>query len=176
MALDLAPKVTGWAIGHLSDEAPEFGRWMLPRLGTEGAKYAKFADLLYGALKSWQPTAVVVEAPLPPAAQAAQKDTSTAFRQYGFRAIVHEAAWRRSIPITEVSADMVRIELLGRCRWPKGGAKTAVIRHCIALGLQVSDDNEADAILIWHWHRRRMRGFSGRPAPLLWPENTVAMH
>ncbi len=170
VAFDLAPGPIGVAAGLLTEALPSwFDAWHLPKLGTEGTKYMAFANEIYGFIEGHEPSAIVLEAALPPEAQT---DTKTAFKQYGLRAIAHEAAARHSIPISEFSADSIRMETIGRCRWKKGQTKIAVVAHCRRLGLDVTSHDSADAVLAWIFYRQRMMGIP--PTGQLFPARMSA--
>jgi Holliday junction resolvasome RuvABC endonuclease subunit len=163
LALDMAPGVTGYCFGDLSSKLPsKHGFWRMPNIGGEGAIYTAFANVLWDSIEELQPTALVIENPLPPQAQT---DTSTAFKIYAMRGYCLEACNRHSVAFAGVGANDVRVGLLGRCRWPGGSAegKKAIVRHVRSLGLPVSDHNEADAIMVWlFWRAEMIRAESGR--------------
>lgn len=163
LTLDLA-SVTGWAYGHLSDQSPRFGTWHLPHTGGEGARYAAFENELAAAMDAMQPSHVVLEAALSFQALLGVSNMRVMCQQYTLRGIAYAEAWRASCPISEVSADIVRREILGQAHWPKDQVKRAVVRYCLRLGLRVPDHNAGDAVLTWLWHVGQMR--SGGRGPL----------
>jgi Holliday junction resolvasome RuvABC endonuclease subunit len=172
LCFDLASHV-GWAYGHLANKLPEAGVWHLPKIGGEGARYAAFNDLLYATLKLLAPSEIVIESALPPLAQTR---TETAHQQYKLRGDVKEAGWRRSIAVSEISALTVRMEVMGKAHFPDKTVKTEVVRFCRDLGMDITSHDAADAVLIWLWHRRRLRGFRGRATPLFRDQEFAATY
>lgn len=167
LALDLA-RITGWAYAPLSWNRPRFGTWHLPETGGEGLRLMAFENELIEAILLFEPADIVMEAPmrfLPVHRDRHGRmkiDSSRAamWQQIGLRAMVKMQAVRNCIPVTEVSPDIVRSEILGFSRVPgqRGAIKFHVIRWCRANGMPVDDDNDADACMIWEWHRRRIAG------------------
>lgn len=159
MALDLAGTV-GWAYGPVSAPAPVFGCWKLPKIGGEGARYAGFENVLIEAMTRMQPGRMVLEAPLPLMAQSQAK---VAQQQYTLRGLAYAEAYRAGIAISEVSADLVRHDLLGRSRF-NGEAKKEVLHYCRQRGWVVPDHNAADACMVWAWYKGQVTR-NGAPAP-----------
>ena len=50
MALDLS-STTGWCVGCAGALSPDFGCWLLPKAGGEGARYVAFENELIAAIK-----------------------------------------------------------------------------------------------------------------------------
>jgi hypothetical protein len=149
LALDLA-RITGWAYGPAAWEVPMFGCWEMPKQGGEGARFAQFENMLIDAIEDWHPGHIICESPLPLPAQINRR---TAWQQIGMRAMVFAYAWRCSIPVSEVSADLVRSELIGITRDPD--IKELVKKYCRRHGWMVRDHNAADACMLWAWRRKR---------------------
>lgn len=141
----------GWAYGGLTDPLPAFGVWQLPRIGGEGARYAAFENELAEAMDAWKPSRLVLEAPMSLMALIGASTLKVMCQQLGLRAIAYAEAWRASAAVNEVSADMVRLALLGQARFAKGQVKHEVVRYCRARGLAVRDHNAADACCVWFW-------------------------
>lgn len=164
LCLDLAPSVSGWALGQPGARLPEFGRWRLPQIGGEGGRYVAFVNILDATLKRSKPSSIVLEAAL---ALPGQTDMMTCRQQLGLRAFVYEAAARHAIPVCEIDVQTVRMEVMGRAGWPKKGqAKIEVVRFCRELGLDLTDHNAADACMLFLWHRRRLTGLGPVAGPL----------
>jgi len=168
LALDLA-RVTGWAWGHLHWSAPWYGSWHMPETGGEGFRLMCLENEVADAIGEHKPEAVVLEAPL--RFLPVRRDRRTGrlrlesnreamWQQIGMRAIVRCYCARRSIPVSEVSADLVRNDILGFSRVPghSGAIKRHVVQWCRHHGMRVSDDNQADACMLWCWQRRRLVG------------------
>lgn len=157
LALDLS-SITGWAHGPVTDRVPSFGCWMLPRTGGEGARYAAFENEIAAAMDRLSPSHVVLEAPLSFEAMAGISNAKVMAQQYTLRGIAYAEAWRASVPVMEVSSDLVRLGVLGQSRFAKGTVKTEVVRYCRELGLRVPDHNAGDAVLTWFWARAALGG------------------
>lgn len=151
LALDLAG-TAGWCYGDVDDIVPLFGIWRLPKVGGEGARYAAFENTLIDHLNEWRPSWIVLEEALPPVAQT---NTFSAYQQYTLRGITLAEAYRASIPWSSVSAQLARLEVLGRAR--PDDKKEAVMAWCRHRGWLVHDHNAADACVVWEWHRRKLR-------------------
>jgi hypothetical protein len=151
MTLDMGPTVTGFAVGDLYGKLPIAEFWELPESGGEGAVYRNFTNALYGAIEDPRPTKIYIENPLPVQAMLGHCRPEYILRIHKMRGDVYEAGNRLSIPVLGFSADTVRHELLGRCRWPGGSdeAKRVVLAHVRGLGLNVTSFDAADAVMIW---------------------------
>jgi hypothetical protein len=154
--LDLA-RITGWAYGCANWRSPMFGTWHMPLIGGEGMRFAAFENELEAALEELEPLSIVCESPLP---LPAVTNRAAVQQQLGMRAFVKAACYRASIECTEVSADLVRMELLGFCRAPgrPEAIKNHVVAYCRRKGWKVPDHNAGDACLLWEWKRRRVSG------------------
>lgn len=165
LALDLSSHC-GWAYGPELARDPLFGTWHLPYPGGEGARYAAFENELAAAIVRLQPGSVVLEASLSFQALLGVSTMAVMRQQLTLRGFAYSEAWRASIPISEVSADIVRLALLGQSRFAKGKVKGEVIRYCRAQGWKVPDDNAADACLTWAWTVNQRRGIRPASGPL----------
>jgi hypothetical protein len=156
LTLDLA-RVTGWAYGPLVWGEPLFGDLYMPALGGEGIRYASLENELIHMLDVFKPGQIVMESALPPQAQT---NVTSARQAYGMRAIVYCNAYREAVSVSEVSADLVRNELLGFSRAPgrPDAIKTHVVHFCKRRGWHVPSHNAGDACLLWEWFRRRLVG------------------
>lgn len=150
MALDLS-STTGWCVGRAGAPQPHFGCWLLPKEGGEGGRYAAFENELIAALARYHPAALVLEASLSLQALASSSTLSVARQQLTLRGIAYAEAYRAAIPISEVSADIVRLAMLGQSRFAKGKVKLAVVKYCREQGHDVPDHNAGDAVLTWLW-------------------------
>jgi Holliday junction resolvasome RuvABC endonuclease subunit len=161
LALDLS-SVTGFAVGGVYDNAPRFGTWHLPKSGGEGARYAAFENELIEAVERYQPGRIVLEAPMSFQAMLGVSTMKVMAQQLTLRGMAYAEGWRNSIPVSEVSADMVRLAILGQQRFAKGTVKAAVVAYCRSIGLRVPDHNAGDAVLLWLYQVGQLRG--GLPA------------
>jgi Holliday junction resolvasome RuvABC endonuclease subunit len=151
LALDLSSQV-GWAYGR-PGQRPVNGTWVLPWIGGSGAKFASFENELAAAVELYDPAHLVVEAPLP---LPAQNNADVAKQQLGLRAFVLAEGYRSSIPVHEVDAYTVRKDILGTGRFAKGTVKREVIAWCRRQGIDVPDDNAADACVLWTYFAKRL--------------------
>jgi len=154
LCMDLS-SVVGIAVGSLTDRLPAFETWRLPKIGGEGARYAAFENTLAQAIEAWEPSWIVLEAPIP---LPAMNNRASAFQQITLRGIAYSEAYRASIPISEIDAYTARLEVMGVGRPAEG--KKAVVAWCRAHGMPVGDDHAGDACVLWLWHRRKMRNGS----------------
>jgi hypothetical protein len=149
LALDVAT-VTGWARGSPDDESPASG---FVRFGsTESSPNA-----IFGAAMLWlsdfmrqepRPTALVLEALLPPQAKLGATSTAVRDRLAGLHGIARAVAHLRGIyDITDASVLEVRHHFCG----DRGAGKEGVFDKCKALGWPVRDLNESDACAIWSY-------------------------
>jgi len=114
----------------------------------------------------WAPSRLVLEAPLSFQALLGVSTARVMAQQYTLRGFCYAEAWRASVPIEEVSSDIVRLEILGQSRFAKDAVKRAVVAHCRGLGIRVPEHNSADAVLTWLWLTRRLRGVRPVAGPL----------
>src|SRR4051812_14324372 len=100
MTFDLA-SVCGVAYGLVTDRDPSFAAWRLARDQGEGMRYISFENELYAALEMFQPSKIILEAPI--SLQAAAKHGESAVRQaYALRGFVRAAADRYSAAFSEI--------------------------------------------------------------------------
>jgi hypothetical protein len=157
LALDLSSTV-GWAYADLSEPVPETGHWVLPALGGWVAKCSALEKDLGDFLAAWEPCHLVLEAPLPPLAQT---NITSARQQYGLDTIARLSAYWTSVPVTACDAQTVRVGVMGpRPRLSTNGTKLEVIKYCRGRGIRVNGDHEADAALLWLWHRQAAGGLT----------------
>ena len=141
LTLDLA-RSTGWCVG-VPGTHPEYGTIAL-RGQSQGRLYSDLTRWIYGLLRQHQPAEIVLEAPLGNAG-----GSSTTRLAYGLAAHLHLLAHEHGIPIREEPVWRTRREVLGRSDFPAGTAKSEVIAWCRSQGFAPSDDNAADAILLF---------------------------
>jgi Holliday junction resolvasome RuvABC endonuclease subunit len=153
LALDIATR-TGWAFGDPARAAPlwprplasaplAFGVFVLPGDAGEGRTFALFADWLGARLSERRTERIAIEAPFIHPDNASQPMTR---RLFGLRAMALVIAHRAGIPVVELAPSSVKKRFAG-----KGNAeKLAVIEENWRRGYAPNDDNEADAIALWH--------------------------
>ena len=146
LTLDLAAR-TGWAYGHAGAPAPRgYGVWDIGSAarGGHGAVLATLADWLGDAFKLYRPSLVVMEAPLPPQAQT---HANTARLLLGYCSVVELICYRWSILLREQGARDVRLRTIGKSRLEK----PEIVQWCRGRGIDVTDHNAADAIVLWYF-------------------------
>lgn len=161
LALDLASTV-GWAYGQIGDR-PRFGTWKLPHIGGEGGRYAAFENELIAAMDLHKPSHLILEKPLSFAALLGSSNARVVQQQYTLRGFAFAEGYRKSCSVSEVSSDMVRLELLGQSRFAKDTVKREVMRFCLRHGYKVPDHNAGDAVMVWLWHQGRVRSNGNGP-------------
>jgi hypothetical protein len=157
LALDLSQK-TGFAYGAIDDPAPRFGRWILPNQGGEGGRYSALERAAGDAMQAWAPGHIVIEAPLSFQALLGVSTQKVMQQQYTLRGIIYMLAHQLALPIpTEIDSYSVRMDVLGRGKFPPKQVKAAVVSYCHRRGWNVFDDNEGDACVTWVWLVDRLR-------------------
>jgi hypothetical protein len=144
LALDLAT-VTGWCVGAAAAR-PAHGSVAL-RGQDRCARYAALMDWLWDALALHGFTRVVLEAPM---VTGDFRGRDAALLAIGLSEHVAFWCWDRSIRCELVAVGTARKAVLGRGSFAKGTAKGVVLDWCRREGFTPSDDNAADAILLWH--------------------------
>jgi hypothetical protein len=152
LALDMA-RALGWCAGE-PGARPHYGRVALNGQ-TRAHAYAALLDYLEDAIALHRPARIVAEAPLSPQAQ---RSEDAALLLFGLRAQLELFAFDKAIPVAFVPFHEPRGVVLGRSNFPKGQAKIAAMTWCEAHGFSPSDDNVADALILWHhatgWRRQ----------------------
>lgn len=158
----------GWAYGDLHWPLPRSGHWRLPTIGGRGARYVAFVNLFNDILDEWQPKNVYIEQPLPPNIP---NTNATTMRQiYAVLGFVEEACWRASVSFSGNHVDTIRVDVIGRCRWPGDGNATKAgvidfVRN--TLKMDVTNHDECDAIIVWMHYKQKMQGIPSAKFPLL---------
>lgn len=143
LALDLAAR-TGWAVGppaHL----PAFGSFRLdhPR---DGGKFMILARRVSEMIADHGVTDLVLEAPH------VGGGTATALPLFGYRAAALMAAEAKKLPAPRMVAPATwRKAILGHGRLKRAAAKAATIERMRDLGHHPKNEDEADALALWHY-------------------------
>ena len=150
LALDLA-STTGWACGE-AGKAPTHG---YIRFASPGAAHeAVFASALAWTnrmIDQYKPNTVVWESPLSTSFKFGRTNINTTTLLYGLPAVVGAAAYSREIyNCRRADTRDVRMHFIGQ-NLKRDAAKAATVLRCQQLGWNVTDDNEADALAIWHY-------------------------
>src|SRR6266404_7236571 len=150
MAVDLA-STSGWAVGEPGG-TPAHGSVRFASAGT--SHEAVFAAAMKWAVEKiarYKPSLVVWEAPIPTSFKRGASNVNTTTLLYGLPAIVGCAAYQHGIyDIRKATTRDVRLHFIGQN--PRGHiGKKLVMRQCAAMGWEVADDNEADALATWSY-------------------------
>lgn len=150
LALDLA-SVSGWACGA-PGEIPAHGsiRFASPGASHE-AVFANATIWMHEKLTKYIPGLIVWEAPMPTSFGRGTTNTNTTTLLYGLPAVIGAVAYLRGIyDIRKASTKDVRNHFIGS-NPKRAKAKPLVMRQCRAMGWNVEDDNEADALAVWSY-------------------------
>lgn len=152
LALDIA-STTGWAEG-LPGERPISGSVRLAPPGSpHAAVFGAMLAFVGARLSAFRYRLVVFEAPLDPRWKGAMTNTNTARLLLGLPAVFEAVAYQTGhYSISEATSGDVRKHMLG-CRPKAADAKPLVIAKARQMGFDPKDDNEADALLLWHFAR-----------------------
>lgn len=150
LALDLA-SVTGWAVGEPGGK-PVHGSI---RFASAGASHeAIFAEAMVWIVQvyeEYEPKTVVWESPMPTSFNRGRTNINTTTILFGLPAIIGSVAYLRGMyDIRKADTKDVRMHFIG-CNPKRAKAKPLVMRQCRAMGWEVIDDNEADALATWHY-------------------------
>jgi hypothetical protein len=102
-------------------------------------------------LAMYEPGLIVWEAPMPTSFSKGMSNVNTTTLLYGLPAVIGAVAYRKGIyDVRKAATRDVRNHFIGQN--PKGHiGKKLVMRQCRAMGFEVADDNESDAIATWHY-------------------------
>jgi crossover junction endodeoxyribonuclease RuvC len=142
LALDLA-SLLGWSAGSF-DVRPSFGSHQLPSTGEDVGRYiGAFDDWLQGTLDFEQPALVIYEAP-----SIFMKTTPiTIEKLVGLAVHTQFVCHRRSIRARSANPSKVKKFWTGSGK----AKKPEMVARAQRCGFKVQDDNEADAVAVWHW-------------------------
>lgn len=175
LTLDIA-RTLGWAEGPMG-ETPRFGVVKLSGPdATHTELFAKTLEWIALRLSAFRPDILVFEAPLAPVMKAGKTNVSTARILMGMPAIIEAVAYRMGVPtIREVKVQDVRQHFIGRRNLDRAAAKRATLDRCRQLGMDVSDDNAADAIAVHDYASAILRpGVAALTTPLFSPATPLA--
>jgi hypothetical protein len=150
LALDLA-STSGWAYGE-PGATPEHGSIRFASKGaSHEAIFAKAAGWMVGMIDAYHPELIVWEAPLPTSFSRGSTNTDTTSLLFGLPAVVGAAAYCCKVfDVRKAETRAVRQHFIGQ-NPKRAKAKPMVMRQCRAMGWEVADDNEADALAVWHY-------------------------
>jgi hypothetical protein len=149
LALDLA-SVSGWAVGEPGAK-PLHGSI---RFASKGASHeAIFSSAMQWAEKKivfHRPSLIVWEAPLA-GFKGGRTTNDVTTILFGLPAVVGAIAYQRGVyDIRKADTRDVRNHFIG-CNPKRAKAKPLVMQKCRAMGWEVEDDNEADALATWSY-------------------------
>jgi hypothetical protein len=149
LALDLA-SVSGWAVGEPGDK-PEHGSIRFAKPGaSHEAIFAKAMDWADEIIAMCKPRLIVWEAPLP-GFKSGKTTSDVTTILFGLPAIIGAIAYRQQVfDCRKADTSAVRHHFIG-CNPKRAKAKPMVVRQCFAMGWEVADDNEADALAVWSY-------------------------
>jgi len=167
MALDVATH-TGYAVGRIG-EKPRFKTWRLKKPDDEPERaFVNLCCLIRDEiLLEGTPDFFCYEAPLSPGAlrqeavgygkdgeitsvkKVRQTNAKTTYLLVGLAAVAHATPGAWGVSPRKVSVQTVRKAFLGFGR-PEN-PKQLVMDQCRRLGFDVKDDNQADALALWHY-------------------------
>ena len=151
---------TGWAFGvERSQDRWSFGSFRMPKRDDNGERLVIFRDGLNEVIERYRPDIVGYETPFFPVGNTKEKQdggsrgarfsiVTTKFL-HNLEGVLIEATARHSIPTEHYPSSSWRVTALGFGRRQPGSTenfKQLMMKRCRALGYDVKDDNEADAI------------------------------
>jgi hypothetical protein len=151
LALDLATN-TGFAYGAANSERPAIGSIRLGAVGAgHGEKGFKLLRWLQDFLAVQVPSAVYLEAPLPPSHMGGRTNAQTLRQMSGLPFLVEAVCFAWNVPVFEATPHEVRKHFLGTTRLERQEAKRQTIARCRMFGWEVANDDAADAAALWHY-------------------------
>ena len=151
-SLDLSSR-TGWAFGHIEDDRPRSGVWVLPGPSDLGRTFASFENMLLDAIDVHRPDVVVLEAAIS-GGQGGGTSQNVTEQQIGLLAHARSTCYRHDVRLVTKAASSMRKEVIGVGRFPTGTAKKSIMAWLSARGFQFSGDDAADAIIAWLWAKK----------------------
>ena len=159
LALDQSTR-TGWALGaERSTDKYLFGSFRMPKRDDNGERLVIFRDGLVELIEKYRPDIAAYETPFFPVGNTAEKakeggkgarfNINTIKFLHQLEGVLIETTARYSIPTEHFPSSSWRVTALGFGRLPDHGGddfKKLMIKRARALGYDVKDDNEADAI------------------------------
>jgi Holliday junction resolvasome RuvABC endonuclease subunit len=136
---------------------PRMVTWDLRRFEGRPQRLLALSDHLDAYFRATPVDYAFVEAPLAIAVMmeiGATTETVQLLR--GIVAVIEVCAARARVPVGWWSVQEARKAVTGRATWPRGTAKTEVMKYCRMLGYDPSDDNQADALIGWLFESARL--------------------
>lgn len=152
-SLDLSSK-TGWAFGHIEDDRPRSGVWVLPGPSDLGRTFASFENMLLDAIDVHRPDVVVIEAAISGGGGDGGTTQDVTEQQIGLLSMSRATCYRHDVRLVTKATSSMRKEIVGTGRFPKGEAKREVMKWLRQNGFTFTDHNAADAIVAWLWAKK----------------------
>lgn len=141
LALDLATK-TGWCAARAGDPV-RVGTHTLPKTGNDIGTYLDVhCAWMVRTLASHYPDLVVYESPI---LRSGQTQIATLRKLYGLAGVTEMVCTQNEVPCFEVNLSTAKALMAGDGR----AKKPDMIRAAIARGVDVQDDNQADAFAVF---------------------------
>jgi Holliday junction resolvasome RuvABC endonuclease subunit len=162
LAADLAT-TTGWAVTDVHrPSVPICGSFTLPKRrfpGDYGKRYTELRNQLAGLMYKHKPVMFTIEAALP-IGPSRDNAVETFEILNGYCAIAEQVAYEMDVPnFAKIECDKVRKHFIGYAHGKREALKAAVIKQCkLLFGIDVPDDNAADAVAVWDWQTNKLRG------------------
>lgn len=150
LALDLA-STSGWAVGEPGGTPISGSIRFASKGASHEAIFANATQWMEAGIALHAPSLVVWEAPLATSFRRGTSNIDTTTLLFGLPAIVGAVAYLRGVfDLRKASTRDVRMHFIGQN--PKGHiGKKLVMRQCRAMGWNPIDDNESDALALWHY-------------------------
>lgn len=146
LTFDLGTKM-GWAAGDLRG-SPDFGQEILGEAGaTHGQRFTQALLITKTLIDHFKPDLIAHEATIPSGPKGDQTRSQMAM---GYRAACHIAAFTRGVKEPEqVHVSTVRKFFIGNGGVGGQKAKSMAMEHCMDLGWDVENDDQAEALAVW---------------------------
>jgi len=149
LALDLAT-VTGWAWGK-PGETPKFGQQRFGKpLATRPQIYKQYRLWLGLFCSAHKIDWIVYESPQLPFTMTSRTNIGTIRLLIGLCELLEEWAPEHDIELREASVSQVRCHFIG-ANLKRDLAKRLTIERCKAMGWDVQNDDQGDALALWHY-------------------------
>ncbi len=146
LALDVSSKRTGYAFGtDAGTPAPRASCWAMPGDGDLHRARAALATSIASLCGLIHPAVVVIEAPL----QIFGRSAHTAFVLTALYGAASAAAHNSGAAVYDANVQTWRKHFTGQAR--PDNPKQATIDRCKLIGWEPKNDDEADAMGLWHW-------------------------
>jgi hypothetical protein len=145
LALDQAPRATGWAFGEIMEKKPTYGLFKLDSWNeAEGARMHLFYEWLNGLIRLKGITHLFYEAPVNYGHMPKNFDvTVSQGMQIGCIELV---AYRCNLETYKIDVTAMRKRFFGTSKGPRDWLKEQAVRACHMRGWYVDDDNVAEAL------------------------------